>query len=61
MIHGGKTKAINGLLLGNHRQQVRFVHANIFVGGMRILVLNTEAQKNALFGFSIGSFSSKIC
>ena len=42
----------------NHRQQVRFVHANIFIGGMRILVLNTEAQKHCL-GSLLGRFPPK--
>ena len=34
-------ETINGLLLGNHKQQVRIVHAiaNTFIGGVRILVL----------------------
>ena len=34
-----ETIIINGLLLGNHKQQVRIVHANTFIGGVRILVL----------------------
>ena len=32
-------KAINGLLLGNHKQQVRCVHVITFISGVRILVV----------------------
>ena len=41
-------EAINGLLLGNHKQQVRIVHANTFIGGVSILVLKIEAQEQCL-------------
>ena len=51
-------EAINGLLLGNHKQQVRIVHANTFIGGVSILVLKIEAQDHCL-GFILELFPPK--
>ena len=55
---GGKVEAINGLLLGNHKQQVRIVHANTFIGGVSILVLTIEALEHCL-GSLLGCFPPK--
>ena len=55
---GGKVEAINGLLLGNHKQQVRIVHANTFIGGVSILVLKIEALEQCL-GSLLGRFPPK--
>ena len=51
-------EAINGLLLGNHRQQVKIVHANTFMGGVSILVLKIEALEHCL-GSLLGHFTPK--
>ena len=51
-------KAINGLLLGNHKQQMRCVHVITFISGVRILVVKIEAQDYCL-GFILGLFPPK--